>query len=219
MEPLSPCPVPLSRSLAALRMECGALDPLVENLRPADLGRPTRLGDWTLQVLLAHIVRGVDRLRAYLAAPVPPEAEVTWLTYWDGIGDATAEDVSRRARSFVERIQGRPIPAVWDEASRRSIEEAEACDPDRLLLSPFGGIRLDHYATTRVLELTVHGLDVRRSLDLEEVATPLALEVSAAVLEARLGGRRPDGLRDDVEFVLAATGREPHPDPDLPTIS
>lgn len=217
----APCPVPTDKSLAALRMECGALEMIIANARADDLARPTRLPEWSVQQLLAHLVRGIERIDAYLTAPIPPTPQIDWLGYWHQVrevGDPAG--IARRAREFADRVNDRPVLTVWRTTWTTAVEEAAACEPDRLLTSPFGPMRLDHYLTTRVFETTVHGLDLRVALGLEEVATPLGLEVTAAVLEGLLAAPRPVDLeRDDIAFVLAATGRTDHLDPDLPVIT
>lgn len=219
MDPTSPCPVDLELSTAALRMECGALDVVIDHLRAEDLARPTRLPEWTFQQLVAHLVRGVDRIRAYLAAPIPPGAEVSWLDYWVSAREiADPDGVARRAREFAAQINDRPVRDVWRETWRRSVDEAGACEPERVLKPPFGPMRLDHYLTSRVVEVTVHGLDLREALDLEEVATPLGIAVTSTVLDGLLGGERPADL-EGVPYLLAATGRVPHDDARMPVLT
>ncbi len=220
-DPDAPCPVTAERSLAALRLECRAIDGILGALRAEDLARPTRLSDWTTEHLVAHLVRGVDRIHAYLRAPEPLAVEVSWLSYWRQVREAgDPAGVSRRAREFAASIHGRPVRTVFAEAWERSVTEAATVPPERLMKTPAGAIRLDHYLTTRVLEVTVHGLDLRDALDLEAVATPLGIEVTAAVLDALLGVPRPVDLeRHNVDFILAATGREHHSDPDLPLVT
>ena len=217
MDPSAPCPVELDLSLAALRMECGALDVVIDRLRRAD--EPTRLPGWSVQHLIAHLVRQIDKVRTYLAAPIPPEPEVSWLDYWTRArGAADPGSIAKHAREFAAQINDRPIREVWRSTWQRSVEEAGTCEPGRLLRPPFGAMRLDHYLTTRVLEVTVHGLDLRAALGLEEVATPFALEVTTRLLDGLLDGERPEAL-DGVPYVLAATGRVDHDDPRLPVLS
>lgn len=218
MTPSAPCPVGLDLSLAALRMECGALDAVIDRLRTPDVGRPTRAPEWNVQQLVAHLVRGVDRIRAYLAAPIPPTAEVSWLDYWRRTRDqADPASIGRRAREFAAEVNDRPIRDVWRSTWRRSVDEAAACGPGRLLKPPFGPMRLDHYLTSRVLEVAIHGLDLRAALDLEEVATPLGIEVTTALLDGLLEGPRPADL-EGIPYLLAATGRAPHGDRRLPLL-
>lgn len=216
MDPSAPCPVPLDRSAAALRMECGALEAVIAHLQPADLQRPARHG-WTTQLVLAHLVRSLTRLRQALTAPQPPDPQTSWLAYWSRHATEPAT-AARRARSFAASVNNRPVLRVWTEEWQSAVAEAAAAEPQRVLVTPRGSMRLDHFATTRVLEIVLSGLDLRHALDLEEVATPLALGVATAVLEGLLGRPRPDNLDDDVAFVLAATGRDWHPDPDLPVL-
>ena len=217
----APCPVTAEQSLAALRLECQAIDAIVGAAVGEDLARPTRLEGWRVEVLLAHLVRGVDRLHAYVRAPEPLAVEVSWLAYWRQVRTTSDPDgVSRRAREFAASIHGRPVHTVWEETWTQAVTEAATVPPARVLKTPNGAMRLDHYLTTRVLEVTVHGLDLRDALGLEQVATPLGIEVTAAVLDALLGVPRPVDLeRHDLDFILAAAGRERHTDPDLPLIS
>lgn len=214
-----PCPIPLAQSLAALRQECLALDPIIDDL-PQDLAaHPTPLEDFTLQVLVAHLARGMSRFTAYLTLDIPSRPSVDWLGYWRAAAiEADPAGIARRARQYAAEIEGRPVPTVWRESWQRGLQLADAASPDRLLPAPFGAMRLDHYATSRVVEATVHGLDLRAALGLEQVATPAGLGVTTAVLEGLLPGARPEDLADDVPFVLSATGRRPHPDPRLPVL-
>jgi uncharacterized protein (TIGR03083 family) len=213
------CPIPLERSLAALRMETEAIATVIDQMPGDALGGPTRLEDWTLQQLLAHLVRGIDRIPAYLGAPIPPAPDTDWLGYWSQAAESDPASVSKRAREFAETLNGRRVLDVWRETSRGGLEAAEAAGADRILHTPFGGMRLDHYATTRVFEVTVHGLDLRAALDLEQVATPFAVDVTTAVLDGLLDGPRPGDLTDPIAFILAATGRDDHPDPTLPVVT
>lgn len=215
-----PCPVELERSTAAMRMECRAIATILAQLRGDVLSQPTRLGDWTVQLLIAHLIRGVDRVPAYLDAEAPDQADVDWLGYWSAVRVSDPGAVSERAREFAASINDRRVPDVWESAWQDAHARASTSPADRVIASPFGGIRLDHYLTTRVFELTVHGLDLRVALGLEEVATPLGLEITTTILDGLLDGPRPGDLDDDpVAYVLAATGRRPHDHPGLPLVT
>lgn len=219
--PTRPCPVPMRRSLHALEAELAALDEIVEAISPADLARPTRCESWHVELLLAHLVRGVDRLRAYLAEGFPTEpASIGWLSYWTTIAVvADSASITERARAFARQVNDRAIPRVWCETHERAVTVARAAPADRGVPTPFGVLRVDHYLPTRVLEVVVHGLDLRDALGLEEVTTPEALAVTTMVLDHLLPGDRAPGHEDDHSFVLAATGRRPSDDSRLPLIS
>lgn len=219
--PTRPCPVPADRSLGALALELDALDEIVAAVSPADLARQTRCEEWHVELLLAHLVRGVDRLRAYLAEGFPDEPpSIGWLSYWTTsavVADSAV--ISAEARAFRGEINDRAIARVWEEAHERALTVARAAPPDRGVPTPFGVLRLDHYLPTRVLEVTVHGLDLRHALDLEQVCSPDALALTTMVLDHLLPGDRGIGLEDDLTFVLAATGRLDSDDTRLPVIS
>ena len=93
--------------------------------------------------------------------------------------------------------------------------------PDAVLVAP-GGIawtRFDQGLATRVVELTVHGLDLAAAIGSTTLMSPEALAITGQILDERLDGSRPTGLDDDARWVAAATGRAPHPDPRLPVLS
>lgn len=220
MEPDQPCPVPVDASIGALRAEVAALTPVIDQLGRDDLARATRLPGWDVQLLLAHLVRGVGRIGAYLTADIPPAPELDWIGYWTtAVTTADPDDVSERARAFAATLNDRPVPHVWRETTAEALRMAEVAPPGRVLPSPFGAMRVDHYLTSRVVEVTVHGLDLRAALALEEIATPSGLAVTTAVLDALLDDQRPVDVADDLAFVLAATGRAPSDDPRLPLVS
>lgn len=218
MAPSQPCPVAFERALDAVRAEGRALDAVLSALPDGWWQRPTRLPAWDLGALVAHTLRAPTRVTTYLAAPVPDVAEIGWLDYWRRANVSDPDEVARRALDDASSLRPEDVPATFSRAWRACVTQAEDAGADRLLPGPFGAMRLDHYLTTRVVELTVHGLDVRAALDLPETPTPAGASVTVAALEALAGGR-PDDLPDDVAFLLAATGRRSHPDPDLPVLT
>lgn len=219
--PTRACPIDHERSVRALVTELDALDAVIASISPADLARVTRCDDWSLELLLAHLVRGVDRLRAYLAEALPDEPpSIGWLSYWTTIAVvADSASITERARTFAQQVNDRAISRVWREVHERALQVVHAAPPDRGVPTPFGVLRLDHYLPTRVVEVTVHGLDIRHALGLEQVVSPDALAVTADVLDNLLPGDRAPGHEDDMTFVLAATGRTPSDDSRLPVLS
>jgi uncharacterized protein (TIGR03083 family) len=219
--PTRSCPVDLDISTRAFNGELDALDQVIAAISPADLARPTRCTDWPLELLLAHLVRGVDRLRAYLSEGFPEEpASIGWLSYWTTIAVvADSASITEHAKVFAAQLNNRAVSRVWTDVHARAVQLVRAAPADRGVPTPFGVLRLDHYLPTRLLEVTVHGLDLRHALGLEEVVTPDALAITAQILDALLPGDRAPGLDDDLTFVLAATGRLANDDSRLPLIS
>ena len=212
--------MPAEASLAALEAEGRALDEVLHGLRGRWWELPTRLPAWTVRDLLGHVVRGVDRIRVYLEEPTPPAPLTDWLGYWAPTGDAGPEEVAQRAKVYAALYEPAELVAMWTDLRQHSVTLAATTPPHRVIPSVIAPLRLDHYLTSRVLEVTVHGLDLRDALALEQVATPQALEVTCAVLDGLLGGARPPGLaHDPIGFVLAATGRVSFSDDRLPVLS
>jgi hypothetical protein len=86
----------------------------------------------------------------------------------------------------------------------------------------FAPMRLDEFLATRVVEAVVHGLDLTLALGREPIAGSAAISLTAAILDDLLArrtvGRRPPELSDDLDWILAASGRAPYTDTRLPII-
>lgn len=221
MPPSEPCPVSFARSLEALDAEATALWPAVQAF-PVDVwSRPTRLPAWNVRQLLVHLTRAYDRIVAYVRAPEPLQVDVDWLGYYRmAMAQARPDDVAQRTIEQAADEAPARVATAYRTAATDALQLAQEAGPARVIASPFGAIRLDHYLTTRVVEATVHGLDLRHASGLEEVATPAGLAVTAELLDGLLGGPRPVDLeRDQLAWVLAATGRVTHADPELPVLA
>jgi hypothetical protein len=83
-------------------------------------------------------------------------------------------------------------------------------------------MRLDEFATSRIVEAVVHGFDLTDALGRPSIATADGIAITATILDELLARRtvagRPADLSDDLAWVRAASGRADHPDPRLPLI-
>lgn len=174
------------------------------------------LGEWTVAELVAHLVRAADRTTAYLEQPVPGDEPVCdRVSYFDFDVAAAGAAVAQRSKDDAARIGTASLGAAFEQAWRLTVEQVEVLGADHLMTTLRGPMHLGEYLGTRVLELTVHHLDLARALGLRASTTDAGLAVTEAILEGLLQGERPDGI-DTATFVLAATGREIHPDPRFP---
>jgi uncharacterized protein (TIGR03083 family) len=206
----------MDAALDALAAEADDLGRLLDSVPDTAWQQPTRLPGWDVTTLVAHLARGLGRIAAYAATPLdtPPERDrVTYLRY-DAAG--MAADVTARAR---EAAQG-ATPASLRAALRAAVPAARAAvtglAPTTVIPSAIAPITLGEYLPTRLLEVCVHGLDLRHALGTPLLPTPGALASTIATLEGLLAAPRPAGLADDVTFVEAATGRRPVEDPRFP---
>ena len=83
-------------------------------------------------------------------------------------------------------------------------------------------MRADEFVASRIVEAVVHGIDLAQALGTPYFATADGIAATAAILDdllaRRTTGRRPAALADDLDWILAASGRGPSDDNRLPLI-
>jgi uncharacterized protein (TIGR03083 family) len=154
------------------------LDRIVSLLEPADLDRPTRLSQWTVAELVAHI--GMSNLSRYLAEPSAARPAIDTVDWVRGCASAAAV-VDARAQAMTEEARPAELRALVRE-TRIAIEKALTdVDPGFVVPARFGDITLVDYLATRCVELTVHALDltaaVGREPSLDRDATGVAVKL------------------------------------------
>ncbi len=127
--------------------------------------------------------------------------------YTTGLQAATPalhDDVAERGRQAGAALGDDPITAIRAIAQR--VVDRVASEPDdSVCTSRFGGMLLIDYLPTRVVELTVHCLDLTDALDHPPTVRPAAVALTTQIMAAvadplvlirSLGGRGslPDGF-------------------------
>ncbi|HEY1331571.1 MAG TPA: maleylpyruvate isomerase family mycothiol-dependent enzyme [Actinomycetota bacterium] len=202
----------MPEGLEALRGECLRISTVVLALGEEPFALPTRLPAWNVKQLLGHLYRGVDRLNAGLDALPPAEADADSVSYWRRFdSQAGAAGVAERGIEVAARFEtGHELAEAWDEMWRGVVQRVSLQDGSRRIVTFQPILTLDEYVKTRVLEVTVHGMDLAVALGRHVWATTPALDVTSAILAALLGTRPPRGLDwDDVAFIEKGTGRRP----------
>ncbi len=219
----------------AVLTQSGNVRDAVRTLTPEQLARPTRLGDWTVRELSAHIAMVLGTVHRYLSVPEPARHEVP-LMDWPFATVTAAAQVDEDTRAIAETAG-----TALDELFARTLTDFErslAAAPDeRLVPSRFGAMTLGDFLVTRTVELTVHtddlndavpGLDVphdRQALAAcaRLLADALALKAPGASTEVRIppyavvqcveGPRHTRGTppnvveTDPLTWIRLATGR------------
>jgi uncharacterized protein (TIGR03083 family) len=184
----------------------GSFADLVGSL-PADLSGPG-LGDWDLRALVGHTSRSLVTVSEYLRRPASSVDLETAEDYVGGLAGAANGDpgVVRRGVEAGAMLGDDPAGAVrllLDEV----IADLTRADPEQLVTTYAGGMRLRDYLPTRSFELVVHGLDIAAAVPVRwtppaaalaeavHVATEVALRRGEGSLLLRLiTGREPGGL-------------------------
>lgn len=198
-------------AIEALKLECERVSDVALALDEADFELPTRCEAWNVKELLAHMVRDVERTIVGLHDPAPGEPDTDAVTYWrayDPKGDAPsiADRAKLRAASYGS---GHELAIAWDDLWHRSIDRAMGEPPERPFVTWGPIMTLDDFVTTRVIEITVHGMDMAAALEQDVWATEEGVDLTTRVLSSILGGEpTPDLGWGDLTFIEKATGRQ-----------
>lgn len=172
-------------------------------LTEAEQQRATRLPGWTVGTLYAHVARSVDVLAGALDAErsgvdvACPDASAYFRSF-HGFREQAARHVDQVARQAAQ-----VAPAAWAaklaEHGPALLDRAAAATG--AVDSPAGLIAVPDYLLTRLVEATVHLLDLRAAVP-GPSPEPEALHRVSDVLV---------GVAGPTAFVEAATGRTPLP--------
>ena len=202
--------------IEAFAQECAATEETLCGV-PADAWARPALGVWTVAQLSAHLVRAATRITEYLPLPVKDQALVDRVAYWRNDAEAEAPAIAQRAVDEAAEADPAELAGRFAAGWRASTAAANDHGPDQVLTTFQGPMRLDDYVATRVMEVTVHHLDLRTALDLPPVATPAAARLTMGILEQLLGEARPRNM-GRTRFIQAATGRIEVDDPRFPVV-
>lgn len=196
--------------LEALRAECERVSDVIKDLPEDAFARQTRCTEWNVKELVGHMYRDVLRILTGLSEPEPEAADTDAVTYWRAYAPADdAADIADRAKQIAaQRDTGRGMAEAWDDLWRRSVALADAADRTRVVRTWGPLLTLDDLLRTRVLEITVHGLDLAAALGRPPWPTEAGMAITRTILLALLGSGLPEALRwDDVTFAEKGTGR------------
>jgi len=180
----------------------GSFADLVASL-PTPLAGPG-LGEWDLRALVGHTARSLVTVSEYLRKPAPSVDVETAVDYVAGLAAVTSDPgVTRRGVEAGETLGDDPAGAVrllLDAVA----DDLAGADPDQVVTTYAGGMRLRDYLPTRSFELVVHGLDIAAAVPVRWTPPPAALAEAVAVA-TEVAVRRGEGTI----LLRLITGREP----------
>jgi hypothetical protein len=169
---------------------------------PDDAWSSPGLGVWTVRDLVGHTSRALTTIETYLDAADVDGMIPSPIEYFrralGGVSPAAHEAIAERGRQAGIDLGGDPVGAIRVLADR--VLARVASEPDHARCNTFAGaMRLIDYLPTRVVELTVHSLDLTDAIGGPPTvrSTPVQLtmgivleHVDPLVLLRALGGRR-----------------------------
>ncbi|WBO65302.1 maleylpyruvate isomerase family mycothiol-dependent enzyme [Streptomyces camelliae] len=222
------------KTRAAVLAQFGNVREAVRGLTAEQLALPTRLGEWTVRDLVAHIGMALTAIHRALALPEPPKADSAPLD-WPFATSANAAAIDEFTRNIAaEHADLDTYLADIEQSLGALLAEHSGT---RILQTSAGAMSLDDYLITRTVELVVHtddlaaavpGLDIPYDRQALAAATRLladALAVKApggstevrvppyAVVQCVEGPRHTRGTppnvveTDPLTWIRLATGR------------
>jgi uncharacterized protein (TIGR03083 family) len=160
----------------------------VRGLTAEQLALPTRLGDWTVRELVAHIGMAVTAVHRALDRPAPAKQDAT-VVQWPF---ATAADAGAIDAFTRDVAAGHADPDAYLADVGRGLRADLAEHPGtRLLATNAGALPLDEYLVTRTVELVVHTDDLNAAVpglrvpyDRQALATATRLLADALAVKA-----------------------------------
>ncbi|MEU1281002.1 sterol carrier family protein [Streptomyces sp. NPDC005805] len=175
------------RTRAAVLAQFGHVREAVEGMTPDQLALPTRLGDWTVRELAAHIAMVTGLVAGYLEQPEPAKADLTLLD-WPFATVTAADRVDGDTRAFAA---GGTLPELYARTAERVGALLPGAPAERLVPMRFGGMRLGDFLVTRTVELIVHTDDLNDATGLEIPYDRQALAACTRLLADALAVKAP----------------------------
>ncbi|GHH83150.1 maleylpyruvate isomerase family mycothiol-dependent enzyme [Streptomyces capitiformicae] len=150
-----------AKTRKAVLAQFGNVRDAVRTLTPEQLTDPTRLGDWTVRELAAHIAMAVESVSRTIDLEPPAKAELS-LFDWPFATAALAAAGADLGRDFAREHPD--LDALYARTEQRLTERLAATPGERLLATRPGFMTLADYLVTRTVELAVHTDDLNAAV-------------------------------------------------------
>jgi len=191
---------------------------LPTKLVPVDPGLP----HWTVFELAGHFDIAIGLTRMLIAGAEASQPARDRTSFFINPRSETGPVVYDYAYTMVQGKTPADMPGVLQETFSKTVAEARAVPAGTVGPGYFAPMRVDEFVASRIVEAVVHGIDLTQALGRDSIATAEGIAASAAILDDLLARRtvpgRPAELSDDLDWVLAASGRAGYSDTRLPLI-
>ncbi|MFD7702228.1 sterol carrier family protein [Streptomyces caelestis] len=180
-----------AKTRAAVLAQFGNVRAAVRTLTPGQLALPTRLGDWTVRELVAHVGTALTAVDRLLGEPAPARQDGR-LPDWPSAVAADADAIAGTARRLA--ADHPDLDAHLADAERLFTARLDGTPGDRLLPTSAGALPLADYVVTRTVELVVHTDDLNAAVPgLDVPYDRRALAACTRLLADALAVKAPGG--------------------------
>jgi uncharacterized protein (TIGR03083 family) len=175
----------------AVLTQFGQVRDAVRTLTPEQFALPTRLGDWTVRDLAAHVTMAVETVSRNLDREEPGKPELTLLD-WPFATASRAGDIADGTR---ELARANPdLDALYARTEERLTQALATAPGTRVLAARTGAMTLADYLVTRTVELVVHTDDLNAAVPgLDIPYDRQALAACTRLLADALAAKAPGG--------------------------
>ncbi|QIY71976.1 sterol carrier family protein [Streptomyces sp. RLB1-33] len=150
-----------AKTRAAVLAQFGHIREAVRVLTPERLALPTRLGDWTVRELVAHVGTTLEGVTRLLDQPEPVKRDATVLD-WPFATSANSGAIADTAHRLAEEHPD--LVAFLADVERDFTAHLDAYPGTRLLATSAGAMPLADCVVTRTVELVVHTDDLNAAV-------------------------------------------------------
>jgi uncharacterized protein (TIGR03083 family) len=216
-------------AISVLDAELAAVQRVFAGLSDDEWRLPTKLvpvdpelPHWTVFELAGHFDISLGLTRMLIAGAEASQPARDRTSFFINPRSETGPVVYDYAYTMVQGKTPADMPGVLQETFSKTVAEARAVPAGTVGPGYFAPMRVDEFVASRIVEAVVHGIDLTRALGRDSIATAAGVAATAAILDDLLARRtipgRPAELADDLDWILAASGRAESSDNRLPLI-
>lgn len=196
--------------IAALAAEGAKTSAFLRGLDASDWSAATRCPPWTVREIVVHMTAMMQTMgETATRGALPAEPVKDRASWWDYDIDEDKAATVGWVEDASKRFPQSPLFDHWDTALEHGVAAVRAAlaSGDPVVQPGDDPILMSEYVATRVLEITIHTMDVRDAFDLPPDPSPEGLATTIDILRRRLGTDPITLGFDGVDFVVLATGR------------
>jgi hypothetical protein len=216
-------------TIAILADELSRVEQVFAGLSPEEWRAPTKLVPvdaslprWTVFELAGHFDIAIGLTRMLIDGRDDSQPARDRTSFFINPRSETAPVVYEYAYTMVRGKTPADMPHVLHETFSLTVSQAQSVPAETVGPGYFAPMRVDEFVASRIVEAVVHGIDLTEAVGRKPVATTDGIKTTASILDDLLArrtvGRRPPELSDDLDWIMAASGRAPFEDNRLPLI-